>query len=84
MLIDPLLSNSRIVLNGHTDATGSNEYNLELSERRAVSVRHYLLAHFPIEDSRLISIGFGEERLKNTYDPEAAENRRVEIVNMGS
>jgi len=82
-LIDPSLSGSRIILNGHTDAKGSNDYNLDLSERRAVSVRHYLLEHFPIEDTRLIAIGFGEERLKNNHDPEAAENRRVEIVNMG-
>lgn len=83
-LIDPSLSQSRIILNGHTDAKGSNEYNLDLSERRAVAVREYLISHFPIDDNRLIAIGFGEERLRNTYDPEAAENRRVEIVNMGS
>ena len=82
-LIDPSLSQSRIILNGHTDAKGSNEYNLELSERRAVAVREYLISRFPIDDNRLIAIGFGEERLKNTYEPEAAENRRVEIVNMG-
>ena len=83
-LIDPSLSGSRIILNGHTDAKGANDYNLDLSERRAASVRHYLLEHFPIEQDRLIAIGYGEERLKNSYDPDAAENRRVEIVNMGS
>lgn len=83
-LIDPSLSTSRIILNGHTDAKGTQSYNLDLSERRAVSIRQYLLGHFPIEDERLIAIGFGEERLKNSDDPEAAENRRVEVVNMGS
>jgi len=83
-LIDPSLSGSRIILNGHTDAKGANDYNLDLSERRAAAVREYLISHFPIDDNRLIAIGFGEERLKNTYDPEAADNRRVEIVNMGS
>ncbi|PWW01454.1 OmpA family protein [Hoeflea marina] len=83
-LIDPSLEHARIILNGHTDAKGSNDYNLDLSERRAVAVQHYLISHFPIKDGRLIAIGFGEERLRNSHDPDAAENRRVEIVNMGS
>ena len=82
-LMHPSLAQSRIILNGHTDAKGSNDYNLELSERRAASVRDYLISHFPIDDNRLIAIGFGEERLKNAHDPEASENRRVEVVNMG-
>ncbi|OCW59483.1 OmpA family protein [Hoeflea olei] len=81
-LLHPSLADARIILNGHTDAKGTSDYNLDLSERRAVAVRDYLISHFPI-DHRLIAIGFGEERLKNTHDPEAGENRRVEVVNMG-
>ena len=82
-LLDPLLAKSRIILNGHTDAKGSREYNLALSQRRAESVRDFLLTRFPIDANQLVAIGFGEERLRNILDPEAAENRRVEVVNMG-
>lgn len=76
------LSSYRIVLNGHTDAAGSDGYNQDLSERRAAAVRDYLIGSFAIDANRLIAIGYGEERLKNTDDPLAAENRRVEVINL--
>lgn len=76
------LSHARFLLNGHTDAKGSDHYNLDLSERRALSVRHYLIDRFYIDGERLLAIGFGEERLKDRHDPESGVNRRVEIVNM--
>ncbi|MCO6184649.1 OmpA family protein [Rhizobium sp. L1K21] len=81
-LINPRLADARLLLNGHTDAVGSDEYNMDLSERRADAVRHYLISHFGISEHRLIAIGFGEERLKNRSHPDAAENRRVEVVNV--
>ena len=77
------LATARVLLNGHTDAKGGNDSNMTLSERRAQAVRDYLVGHFFIDASRLIAIGYGEERLKNTADPDAAENRRVEVVNLG-
>ena len=76
------LGHARFLLNGHTDAKGSDNYNLDLSERRAFAVRDYLIERFYIDEKRLIAIGFGEERLKDQYDPEGGVNRRVEIVNM--
>jgi outer membrane protein OmpA-like peptidoglycan-associated protein len=76
------LSAYRIVLNGHTDAVGSDGFNQELSERRAASVRQYLIEVFKIAPDRLIAIGYGEERLKNPAVPDGAENRRVEIINL--
>lgn len=81
-LSSPDLASYRIVLNGHTDAKGSDEYNLRLSEARAQSVRDFLVKNYGIAGDRLISIGYGEERLKNVSDPEAAENRRVEVINL--
>ena len=81
-LSSPGLSDARIVLNGHTDAKGSDNYNQDLSERRAASVRSYLIGTFGIAADRLIAIGYGEERLKNPGDPDAAENRRVEVINL--
>jgi outer membrane protein OmpA-like peptidoglycan-associated protein len=76
------LNGSRFALNGHTDASGSDEYNQSLSERRAAAVRAYLIEKFAIDNDRLIAIGYGEERLKNGTDPLAPENRRVEVINL--
>ncbi|MFZ1813712.1 MAG: OmpA family protein [Rhizobiaceae bacterium] len=81
-LTNDALKDSRIVLNGHTDAAGSNEYNQNLSDRRAASVRQFLIDNFGISADRLIAIGYGEERLKNENDPLAGENRRVEVINL--
>lgn len=83
-LTSEALKTYRIVLNGHTDAKGSADYNQNLSERRAASVRGYLIEKFKIDPNRLIAVGFGEEKLKAGIDPEADENRRVEIVNLTS
>lgn len=81
-LSSPELASYRIVLNGHTDAKGSDGYNQKLSEERANAVRDYLVRNFGIDSSRLVPIGYGEERLKNANDPEAGENRRVEVINL--
>lgn len=77
------LATARVLLSGHTDAIGGKDSNMVLSERRAGAVRDYLVKSFSIAASRLIAMGHGEERLKNAVDPEAAENRRVEVVNLG-
>jgi len=65
---------------GHTDSTGSAEYNQNLSERRAQSVADYLVAR-GVNASRLVSSGRGESQPRATNDTEAGRqlNRRVEI-----
>ncbi len=65
---------------GHTDAVGNAAYNQRLSEQRAASVRNYLIETFAIDPDRLVSVGFGQERLKRPDAPRAAVNRRVEIA----
>ena len=80
-LLSPALKGSTILLNGHTDAAGSPDYNLALSHRRAQSVRKYLINTFKIPEDRLLVAGFGFERLKLPNQPLAGENRRVEVVN---
>ena len=57
-------------------------YNQDLSERRADAVKRFLSEKFGIEATKLISVGYGKNRLKNSSDPYAAENRRVQIVNL--
>ena len=65
---------------GHTDASGPAEYNLKLSQARAEAVVRYLVEHFSFEATRFRHEGYGEERLLEGLDPNAAAHRRVEIV----
>lgn len=68
-----------VVLEGHTDSIGSSEYNQDLSERRAESVRRYLVDH-GVASERIRSVGYGETRpIADNRTPEGrAINRRVE------
>lgn len=66
---------------GHTDSTGTSEYNQQLSQRRASSVAAYLRTR-QILAERLIEIGMGEERpiADNATDSGRQSNRRVELT----
>jgi outer membrane protein OmpA-like peptidoglycan-associated protein len=77
------LANQKFLIAGHTDAAGSNAYNLALSQRRAASVVEFLDAAFDLRQVKLVPLGFGEEQLANTYDPSSEHNRRVQVVNLG-
>ena len=83
-LSNDALAGAQIMLNGHTDAKGSETYNLELSQKRAESVRSRLISEYGIAADRLIAIGFGEERLKDPNAPGSVVNRRVEVINIGA
>lgn len=82
-LSDPRLENATILIGAHTDARGSDKYNQKLSERRAEAVRGYLVDKLKIPADNLSTAGYGKRNLKNKADPFAAENRRVQIVNLG-
>lgn len=71
------------LLAGHTDATGSANFNQSLSERRAQTVRKLLIDEFKLSNEQFIAVGYGPERLKNPKQPKSSENRRVQIVNLG-
>jgi outer membrane protein OmpA-like peptidoglycan-associated protein len=83
-LADSKLKGATISINGHTDGKGSDAFNKRLSERRAASIKTYLVDNFGLSASNLRTVGYGKARLKNSSDPFAAENRRVEVVNMVS
>ena len=72
--------NSLVDVMGHTDSTGSDTYNLDLSRRRADSVKGYLVMR-GVSSARIATIGYGEQYPKASNDtPEGrALNRRVEI-----
>jgi outer membrane protein OmpA-like peptidoglycan-associated protein len=78
------LVNQRFLVAGHTDATGADDLNLELSFRRARAVKAYLVEAHLISPARLAVVGYGELRLKDPFNPAGAVNRRVEIVALGA
>ncbi len=72
---------TNIIVEGHTDSTGTSEHNQQLSERRAASVANYARSR-GVRGERFTSLGYGESRpvmSNNTTDGRQA-NRRVEIA----
>lgn len=72
---------ANVEIQGHTDSRGSDTYNQALSERRAMSVKDYLVSQ-GISASRITTQGFGESKPAATNDTAAgrAINRRVVII----
>jgi outer membrane protein OmpA-like peptidoglycan-associated protein len=83
-LASPDLKGDAFLVAGHTDAKGNDGYNQKLSERRAEAVKRFLVHRFKIAAKDLVTVGYGREQLKNKDDPFAAENRRVQIVNLSA
>ncbi|PXV68546.1 OOP family OmpA-OmpF porin [Sinimarinibacterium flocculans] len=73
--------NLDVELEGHTDAVGTDNYNLGLSERRAVAVKAYLEGR-GITGRRMRPVGYGESQPIASNDTEDGreENRRVELT----
>jgi outer membrane protein OmpA-like peptidoglycan-associated protein len=67
---------TNILIEGHTDKTGPEDYNLMLSRRRALAVADFLEQH-AVNGSRTTTQGYGEEQLISKRDQ---ENRRVEVA----
>jgi outer membrane protein OmpA-like peptidoglycan-associated protein len=80
-LKDPSIAKYPIIIAGHTDGIGSAEYNQRLSERRAQSVRQYLIAQHGIDPHRLTAKGYGKSMLLLPSDPGNDLNRRVQFQN---
>jgi len=72
----------RIAIEGHTDSQGADDYNMELSDRRAAAVVGFLVEEYGIDPGRLESAGFGETKPvgDNESKEGRAQNRRVELV----
>jgi peptidoglycan-associated lipoprotein len=70
-----------VVIEGHCDERGTTDYNIALGERRAISVKNYLV-NLGISGSRLTTVSFGEEKPLDTGANEAAyrTNRRAQFV----
>lgn len=76
-------SDSKILVEGHTDERGTNEYNLALGDRRSTAVKDYLVS-LGVASSRIETISYGEEKPLCTESDEEcwAKNRRAHIVVM--
>lgn len=81
-LTSPDLKGSTFVVAGHTDAAGGTDYNQGLSERRADTIKHYLVDKYGISGTDLVTVGYGKSKLKDPSRPLADVNRRVQVVNM--
>lgn len=77
------LKADHFIISGHTDSTGRPDYNMRLSNRRAQSVRDYLVERFAVNPGRLEVVGRGQEEPLDPKNPESGVNRRVQIVNLG-
>ena len=73
------MKDSKFIIAGHTDASGSKIKNLDLSQKRAQAVVNFLTAHFKIDPKQLSAVGYGETQLKDFLNPNSATNRRVEV-----
>ena len=80
-LRDPKLAAFSFVIAGHTDAVGGAEFNQKLSERRAETVRNYMITQYGIAANRLSAKGYGKSQSLDPDRPEDAVNRRVQIIN---
>jgi OOP family OmpA-OmpF porin len=83
-IADALNHNSgwKLRVEGHTDNIGGDDYNMDLSQRRAEAVNQALVTRYHIAVDRLTPQGFGASRPKEPNDTLAgrARNRRVELV----
>jgi peptidoglycan-associated lipoprotein len=72
---------NRVVIEGHCDERGTNEYNMALGQRRADSVKNYFV-NYGIPKTKLSTVSFGEERPADPGHTEDAwaRNRRAEFV----
>jgi outer membrane protein OmpA-like peptidoglycan-associated protein len=73
----------RFRLVGHTDAKGSEAYNLALSQRRADAVARYLRERWDVDATRLVPEGRGFRELADPAHPLSPANRRVVVINEG-
>jgi outer membrane protein OmpA-like peptidoglycan-associated protein len=76
------LRGSTFVVAGHTDAIGGEAYNQDLSERRADTIKRYLVDKYGINGTDLVTVGYGKDKPKDPNAPMDPINRRVQVVNM--
>jgi outer membrane protein OmpA-like peptidoglycan-associated protein len=81
-----LASGANVRIEGHTDSLGPDQYNQRLSQKRAESVKQYLVQNSTLPPERLVAEGYGKSQPIAPNDtPEGrSQNRRVQVVNLGT
>lgn len=74
------LTGLSFLVEGHTDAVGSDTYNMTLSERRAMTIKRHLVQNYKIPSQHLEAVGKGETNLLRPSAPRDGANRRVRII----
>ena len=73
------IANKNIMIVGHTDASGPESYNLDLSKKRSQSVKDFLVSNYQIDPTRIKTSGKGESSTLPGKPRDASVNRRVEF-----
>jgi outer membrane protein OmpA-like peptidoglycan-associated protein len=79
-LADPSLKDASFQIAGHTDAVGSDDANMVLSQKRAAAVKNYIVAKYGIDQTRLKTVGYGKTQLLDPDNPASGVNRRVQVT----
>lgn len=79
---DQRLAEAKFQIVGHTDARGADDYNLDLSKRRALAVRDYLANQKGVPLQKLDAEGRGRRELADPARPEHEVNRRVQVISL--
>jgi outer membrane protein OmpA-like peptidoglycan-associated protein len=76
------LKEKKVMLEGHTDDIGSDQYNLDLSERRAAVAKQYLLDSFGLPSEQVVAAGKGKSGsiAPNDSETDRSRNRRVDFI----
>ena len=71
-----------VIIEGHTDSTGSADVNEQLSQERAEAVKQYLIANKTLPESKLFAIGYGSSKplMSNETADGRAANRRIDVI----
>lgn len=77
------LSGMKFRIEGHTDIVGGDEFNIELSRRRAEAVKQFLIQQFGVASAAIQIQGKGKSDLADAANPTSEANRRVRIVSLG-
>jgi outer membrane protein OmpA-like peptidoglycan-associated protein len=71
----------KLKISGHTDSSGNEQLNLQLSQARADAIKAYLVHEFKIKEQRIIAIGYGSSKpiIEEVTEDHKQLNRRVEF-----
>lgn len=82
-LVSGDLSGMKFRIEGHTDIVGGDDFNIELSRRRAEAVKQFLIEKYGVASSSIQIQGKGKNDLADAANPTSEANRRVRIVSLG-